>query len=144
MTNITLAQHLANLNAEKLAWIAEDPDNRWTGLYVEELDFWAEIGITTVAQFRRHENETSFWEMYKEVFGCRPRHVNLKDMSDEELEKELDLLGRMMEDEVRRQEEWEAEEMAYCQEQAEEENALRDELPLPIDYIACHHQDGWL
>ena len=141
---ITLAQHLANLNAEKLAWIAEDPDNRWTGLYVEELDFWAEYGVTTVAEFKRHENETMFWEMYKEVFGCRPRHVNLKDMSDEELEKELDLLGRMMEDEIKRQEEWEAEEMAYTQEAAEEENVQRDEAPLPIDYVACHYQEGWL
>ena len=140
----TLAQHLKNLNAEKLAWIAEDPDNRWTGLYVEELDFWAEMGVTTVAEFKRHENETMFWEMYKEVFGCRPRHVNLKDMSDEELEKELDLLGRMMEDEIKRQEEWEAEEMAYAQECAEEENAKRDEEPLAIDYVACHYQEGWL
>ena len=80
----TLAQHLANLNAEKLAWVAEDPDNRWTGLWVEDLAHWHEMGVYTVAQFKRYDNETMFWEMYKEVFGCRPRHVNLKDMSDEE------------------------------------------------------------
>ena len=141
---ITLAQHLANLNAEKLAWIAEDPDNRWTGLYVEELDFWAEYGVTTVAEFKRHENETMFWEMYKEVTGCRPRHINLKDMSDEELEKELDLLGRMMEDEIKREEEWEAEMIAYAQEDAEIENVQRDEAPLPIDYVAHNYQEGWL
>jgi hypothetical protein len=35
--DMTLAAHIAALNAEKLAWIAEDPDNRWTGLYVEDL-----------------------------------------------------------------------------------------------------------
>lgn len=140
----TLAQHLAALNAEKLAWVAEDPANRWTGLYVEELDFWAEMGVYTVAQFKRHENETLFWEMYKDVTGCRPRHVNLKDMTDEELERELDLLGRMLEDEIKREEEWEAEEMAYTQEAAEEENVLRDEMPLAIDYVACKYQEGWL
>ncbi len=109
---MTLAEHLAALNAEKLAWIAEDPDNRWTGLYVEELDFWAEMGVTTVAQFKRYENESFFWEMYKDVTGCRPRHINLKDMSDEELEHEIDLLSRMMEDEIKREEEWRAQEMA--------------------------------
>jgi len=114
---MTLAEHLAALNAEKLAWIAEDPDNRWTGLYVEELDFWAEMGVHTVAEFKRHENESLFWDMYKDATGCRPRHVNLKDMSDEELEREIDLLGRMIEDEIKREEEWEAEEMAYLQEQ---------------------------
>lgn len=140
---MTLAEHLAALNAEKLAWMAAGPD-RWTGLWVEDLDHWAEIGVFTVAQFKRYGNETMLWEMHKEVFGVRPRHVNLKDMTDEELETELNLLGRMMEDEIKRQEEWEAEEMAYAQEAAEEENAKRDERPLPIDYVACHYQDGWL
>lgn len=143
MTN-TLAQHLAALNAEKRAWVAEDPDNRWTGLYVEELDHWAEMGVTTVAQFKRYENETFFWEMYKDVTGVRPRHINLKDMSDEELEREIDLLGRMMKDEIKREEEWRAEEMAYIQEVAEEENIKRDEMPEAIDYVACRYQEGWL
>ena len=142
-SNMTLSEHLAALNAEKIAWMAEAPD-RWTGLWVEDLAHWAEYGVTTVAEFKRYENETMFWEMYKEVFGCRPRHVNLKHMSDEELEKELDLLGQMMEDEIKHREEREAEEIAYAQEAAEEENKLRDEQPHSIDYVACHYQEGWL
>jgi len=141
---MTLAQHLADLNAKTRAWVAEDPNNRWAGLYVEELDFWAEQGIFTVAQFKRHENETLFWEMYKDATGIRPRHVNLKLMSDEELEMEIDLLGRMIEDEIKREEEWCAQEMAYLQEEAEEENARRDREPLPIDYVAANYQEGWL
>lgn len=141
---ITLAQHLANLNAEKLAWIAEDPDNRWTGLYVEELDFWAEMGVTTVKEFQRHEDETCLWEMYKDVYGFRPRHLDIKAMSDEEIAKELDYLGKAMARQVEEEEEWEAQEMAYAQEAAEEENVQRDEAPLAIDYVACHYQEGWL
>lgn len=141
---MTLAQHLANLNAEKRAWVAEDPANRWTGLYVEELDFWAEMGVYTVAQFKRHENETLFWEMYKDATGIRPRHINLSDMSDEQLEREIDLLGRMIEDEIKREEEWKLEEMAWAQEDAEIENVKRDEMPLAIDYVAANYQDGWL
>jgi translation elongation factor EF-Ts len=140
---ITLAQHLKNLNAEKQAWMDAGPD-RWTGFYVEELEFWAEYGVTTVAEFKRHENETLFWEMYMDVTGCRPRHINLKDMSDEVLEKEIDLLGRMMEDEIKRDEEWEAEMIAYAQEDAEIENVQRDEAPLAIDYVAHNYQEGWL
>lgn len=141
---MTLAEHLAALNAKTLAWIAEDPTNRWAGLYTEDLAHWHEMDIFTVAQFKRYENETLFWEMYKDVTGCRPRHVNLKDMSDEELEREIDLLGRMMENEIKREEEWEAEMISYAQEDAEEENVKRDEAPLPIDYVACHYQEGWL
>lgn len=141
---ITLAQYLRERNAATEAWVAEDPDNRWAGTYTEDLAHWAEIGVHTVEQFKRHENETLFWDMYKDATGCRPRHVNLKDMTDEELEREIDLLGRMIEDEIKRDEEWLAEEMAYTQKAAEEENVLHDEMPLPIDYVACKFQEGWL
>ena len=143
MTN-TLAQHLAALNAEKLAWVAEDPDNRWTGLWVEDLAHWTEMGITTVAEFKRYENETLFWDMYKEVTGCRPRHVNLKDMSDEELEREIDLLGRMMENEIKREEEWQRQEEEYRLEEEAKRAAWLAEQPEKIDYVAANYQEGWL
>jgi hypothetical protein len=144
MTRLTLAQHLANLNAKTLAWVAEDPDNRWAGTYTEDLIYWAGLGIFTVKDFQRHENESLFWDMYKEVTGCRPRHVNLKDMSDAELEHELDLLGRQIELEIRREEEWEREEEAYRLEQEAERAAWLAEQPEAIDYVACMHQEGWL
>lgn len=143
MTN-ELAQYIATRNAETLAWIAEDPDNRWAGLIVDDLAFWAEQGILTVKDFNRHNLECTIWDLYRDVFGTRPRHMDFKSMSYEELERECDLLGRMLEDEIKREEEWLAQEMAYIQEQAEEENAARAEMPEPIDYVACKHQEGWL
>lgn len=141
---MTLAQHLAALNAEKLAWVAEDPANRWTGLYVEELDFWAEQGIYTVAQFKRHENETLFWEMYKDVTGFRPRHINVSEMSDEQLEKELDYLGSQMDRAIAEQEEYLAEIEAEEAEYKAKREAWLAEQPEAIDYVACHYQEGWL
>ena len=141
---MTLAAHIAALNAEKLAWIAEDPDNRWTGLYVEELDFWAEMGVYTVADFKRHEDVQMIWEMYKDVTGIRPRHMDFDSMSDEDLQQEIRYLETQMEYSIEADAEWQAMEMAYAQEDAEQENIARDEAPLPIDYVACHHQDGWL
>lgn len=144
MTDITLAQHLANLNAEKLAWVAEDPDNRWTGLWVEDLAHWHEMNIFTVAQFKRYDLETLVWEMYKDAMGFRPRHIDFKSMSDEELQAEADSLGRMIESQIEADKDWEAEMISFAQDDAELENVQRDEAPLPIDYVACHHQDGWL
>ena len=141
---MTLAEHLAALNAEKLAWIAEDPDNRWAGLWVEDLNHWAEQGIHTVAQFKRYELETLIWEMYKDATGISPRHMDFKSMTDEELQAEADSLGRMIDSQIQAEEDWQADMMAYAQSDAEEENAARDEAPLPIDYVACHYQDGWL
>lgn len=140
---MTLAEHLAALNAEKQAWMDAGPD-RWTGLYTEDLAHWAEIGVHTVEDFKRYELESLIWEMYKDVTGCRPRHIDFKSMSMEELERECDLLGRMMEDEIRREEEWLKEEEAYRLEQEAERAAWLAEQPEAIDYVACHHQDGWL
>lgn len=143
MTN-TLAEHLAALNAEKLAWIAEDPNNRWTGLYVEELDFWAEMGVTTVAEFKRHENETLFWEMYKEVVGFRPRHIDVKSMSDAELEDYLDYLDKQMAVQIAADAEWQRQEEEYRLEEDAKRAAWLAEQPETIDYVACRYQEGWL
>lgn len=140
----TLAEHLAALNAEKLAWVAEDPDNRWTGLWVEDLAHWHEMDIFTVAQFKRYDLETLVWEMYKDAMGFRPRHIDLKSMTDEELQREADYLGECISRQIEADVENDYLSMIYAQEDAEEENVARDEAPLPIDYIACRHQDGWL
>lgn len=142
--DMTLAEFLAAKNAETLAWIAEDPDNRWAGLLTEDLAHWAEIGIHTVEEFKRYDLIQLIWEMYKDVTGIRPRHMDFDSMSMEDLQKEADYLGRQMDAAIEADAEWEYQSMVYAQEDAEEENKARDEQPLPIDYIACLHQDGWL
>lgn len=141
---MTLAEYIAQRNAETLAWIAEDPDNRWAGLIVDDLDFWAEQGIHTVEQYKRHDLETLVWEMYKDAFGTRPRHMDFASMTDEELHREAESLERVIKSQIEEDEEWEYVSMVYAQEDAEEENKARDEAPLPIDYVAANYQDGWL
>ncbi len=141
---MTLAEHLAALNAEKLAWMAVDPDNRWTGLYDEDLAHWAEIGVLTVQDFQRYELQSLVWEMYKDVTGIRPRHMDFDSMSLEDLQREVDYLEREMERSI--------EEDKFWAEQAEHEAELMeaslepmmDDQPDPIDYVACHYQEGWL
>ena len=142
--HMTLAEHLAALNAKTLAWIAEDPDNRWAGLIVEDLAHWAEMGIHTVEQYERYDLETLVWDMYKDVTGIRPRHLDLKSMSLEELRAEADYLGRCIEADIAREAEWDRQEEEYRLEQEAEHEAWLAEQPEPIDYVACKHQEGWL
>lgn len=141
---LTLAEHLHNMNAKTRAWVAEDPANRWAGLIVEDLEHWAEQGITTVAQFERYEMETSIWELFKEVHGFRPRHYDFKSMSDAELTRMYDGLLENM----RLENEREAEYIAHCREleaeAAQEQAARQAEQPETIDYVACKYQEGWL
>lgn len=141
--DMTLAQHLAALNAEKLEWMAAGPD-RWTGLWVEDLAHWAEVGVFTVEDFKRYDLIQLIWEMYKDVTGSRPRHMDFDSMTMEQLQKEADYLGSQMEASIAADEEWEYQSMIFAQEDAEIENEMRDEMPLAIDYVACKYQDGWL
>lgn len=141
---MTLAAHLAALNAKTLAWIAEDPDNRWAGLYVEDLAHWAEIGVLTVRDFQRYELQSLVWEMYKDVTGIRPRHMDFDSMTLEDLQREVDYLDREMQASIEREAEWDRQEEEYRLEQEAEHAAWLAEQPEPIDYVACKHQDGWL
>jgi hypothetical protein len=97
-----------------------------------------------VLDFQRYELQSLVWEMYKDVTGIRPRHMDFDSMSLEDLQREVDYLDRQMQASIAYDEECEYLSMVYAQEDAEQENIARDEAPLPIDYVACHHQDGWL
>ena len=36
--------------------------------------------------------EATLWDLYKEVYGVRPRHMDMGSMTDEELEAMIDAL----------------------------------------------------
>lgn len=143
MTEVTLAAHLAALNAEKQAWMDAGPD-RWTGFYTEDLAHWAEIGVLTVRDFQRYELVSLVWDMYKDVTGIRPRHIDFDSMSLEDLQAEVDYLGRQMEAAIEADAQWEAEMEEMRKHDEAEHAAWLAEQPEPIDYVACHYQDGWL
>ena len=83
-------------NAETQAWIDEDPSNRWASLYPTDEQHWIDRGITTIEALERDELESSVWEMYKDVHGFRPRHLNLEAMTNEEFNEELESLGKIL------------------------------------------------
>lgn len=141
---MTLAEHLAAKNAETLAWIAEDPSNRWAGLIVEDLAHWAEMGIHTVEEYKRYDLETLVWDMYKDATGIRPRHLDLKSMSLQELEDLANYCGRQIEAQIEADAEWERQEEEYRLQDEAERAAWLAEQPEPIDYVACRYQEGWL
>lgn len=140
---ISLDTYLAALNAKTLAWVAEDPANRWAGLLTEDLSHWAEYGVFTVAQFKRWEMETNIREFAKDVYGFRPSY-DFASMTDEDLEKEFDYLAKANERAIAADAEWERQEEEYRLEQEAEKAAWLAEQPEQIDYVACRYQEGWL
>lgn len=45
---------------------------------------------------RKEQLEAEFWDAYKDAYGIRPRHINLSEMTEDELEKELVTLGEII------------------------------------------------
>ena len=99
-----LRTYLEARNAETEAWVNEDPSNRWAGLYVTDLEHWAEYGIHTVEQFERHEMIESYYNLYKDFHGIKPRWVDFDSMSNEQVRGVIDSLYESVEAAQRAQE----------------------------------------
>lgn len=82
-----LVAHIEALNAEKAAWVAEDPTNRWAGMITTDVDHWAEYGVFTVEDYERHMIIAGIWDAYKDAYGVRPRGTDFESMSLEELKE---------------------------------------------------------
>ena len=80
-----LVAHIQKRNAATLAWVAEDPNNRWAGTLVEEPEHWARYGVTTPDQFEHYMAATDYYESYKSRYGIRPNWASVNAMSTEQL-----------------------------------------------------------
>jgi hypothetical protein len=45
----------------------------------------------------KQQLECIIWDAYKDAYGVRPRHMNLEAMTEEELNKELEFLANVIE-----------------------------------------------
>ena len=99
----------AHIDAENERWNEQCRANgsTWWTTTVSDPAHWEEYGITTVAQYQRYCLESTLWDVYKEAHGFRPRHMGIEDMSDDEIQREIDSCMRWMEQEAERLAEWE-------------------------------------
>jgi len=94
---IALQAHIEESNSKFVADCQARGADAWSTT-VSDPDHWAEYGIYTVAQYERYNLEQDVWELYKDVHGFRPRHMD--SMSDAELESEYHSLLKQFEEEV--------------------------------------------
>ena len=87
----TLIQHIKNINAQSKKWMDENPGS-WAGMVPEDIKFWNDQGIFTVEEYERSNLITSVYEMHKDAYGVKGRHYDFDNMSNKELEEELDRL----------------------------------------------------
>lgn len=87
----TLLQHIKDINAQSKKWMDENPGS-WAGMVPEDIKFWNDQGIFTVEDYERDSLITSVYEMHKDAYGVKGRHYDFDNMSNKELEEELDRL----------------------------------------------------
>ena len=92
--------HIKAENIKTKAWVAEDPKNRWAGLYPEDEAHWVERGITTLEALERDELECYIYDAHKTAFGVKGRHYNFKAMSLEELKDEADYISKACDEQL--------------------------------------------
>ena len=96
-----LMAHIKAENIKTKAWVAEDPKNRWAGLYPEDEAHWQERGITTLEALERDELATYIYEGHKDAFGTKGRHYNFEAMSLQELKDEADYISRSVDEQMK-------------------------------------------
>ena len=92
--------HIKAENIKTKAWVAEDPKNRWAGLYPEDEAHWVERGITTLEALERDELECYIYDAHKTAFGVKGRHYNFKAMSLQELKDEADYISKACDEQL--------------------------------------------
>ena len=95
-----LMAHIKAENIKTKAWVAEDPKNRWAGLYPEDEAHWVERGITTLEALERDELECYIYDAHKTAFGVKGRHYDFKAMSLEELKDEADYISKACDEQL--------------------------------------------
>ena len=88
---MTLLEHIKNINAKSKKWMDENPGS-WAGMVTEDIKYWNDQGIFTVEDYERDSLITSVYEMHKDAYGVKGRHYDFDNMSNKELEEELDRL----------------------------------------------------
>ena len=95
-----LMAHIKAENVKTKAWVAEDPKNRWAGLYPEDEAHWVERGITTLEALERDELECYIYDAHKTAFGVKGRHYDFKAMSLQELKDEADYISKACDEQL--------------------------------------------
>jgi hypothetical protein len=89
-----LTTHIKSINKKSKKEMDSTP-GLWIGTIVEDLEHWAEYGITTPAQFDRYQDECCLYEVVSSATSkSYARSIGISVMSDKELYETLDFYSK--------------------------------------------------
>jgi hypothetical protein len=122
---IALVDYIEAKNAKTEAWVAEDPQNRWSTFLVSDAETLAEWGIFSIEDFKRSSAIDTFIDVYKDLNGIKPRWVNFDSMTTEEINKENESMYRQLEESIEEERKWE--EARYAEKARQDEIRRQEE-----------------
>lgn len=124
---LELLEHIKARNTETQAWIDAGP-GRWASFIPCSLEFIRERNYASIAVYDRNCKEATLWDLYKDVNGFRPRHLNIGGMTDAELDFEIEFLSKQCERQIK-------EEQAAFQAEVAKEKELCERLSFDIETL---------
>jgi hypothetical protein len=90
---LALQKHLEDLNSKTQAWVDEEA-GRGASMYVTDPLFWADFAqVYSIADMIRYDLLTYAYELHKSKYGFKPNYGELKEMTNEELDKMIESLS---------------------------------------------------
>ena len=118
MMNELLA-YLEARNVSTRLWVAAG-EQRFATTLTESSEHWAVRNVFTPEDLDVYLMRNDLWDLYKEVTGVRPRHINIDAMDGAEVKEMYDGLLDELEDHVANQKSAEAEAVVEFEEQVQE------------------------
>ena len=102
---MTLLEYIRNENKKKQEWVNAGP-NRWTGMYSEDLSYWAERNIFTAEDLKLDDDRNMLYETVAHVYSkSYARGMDIWNMSRADVSNEIKLFSviakRKFEEEIR-------------------------------------------
>ena len=146
---LQLLAYLGTQAANTMAWVDEDPQNRWASYAVVDIDHWIDQGINNIAQYERDDLIASYIDIYKDANGIKPRWINFDSMTNEELERDIDMMCEEISAQIEYEkaqyaleEEYRAHYNELCEEAERYEDAMLS-TPEPTKYELMAEQAGF-
>lgn len=100
----SLLARIATLNAEASAWMAEDPEHRFAGMLVDDVQHWVDMGVHSGYDLDVYLLATDVFELTRSLFGYKPHWGGLRNLTLAQLEAEkqslLDMSQHMRDDAI--------------------------------------------
>jgi hypothetical protein len=93
-----LQEYIGKLNEEATASATSEGYSLF-GTIAHDLAHWNSMGVFTPEDFDRYMLESRYYNMFKDVYGCRP-YISAKTMSEDELNEHCSRFAEMIEDEL--------------------------------------------